>query len=143
MAEEAKENVQVEDSSKPRILVVDDSIFISSQMTRILNSGGYSVIGVAGDGETGFALYKQHYPNVDLVTLDITMPGMDGITALKKILSFDPKANVIMVTAISKEDLVKEALLTGAKNYIVKPITQTTVLDRVASVLAQAQKDKE
>jgi two-component system chemotaxis response regulator CheY len=67
--------------------------------------------------------------------MDITMPNMDGISCLEKIVAFDSKARVIMISALGKEDLVKKALLAGAKNYIVKPLDRKKVLDRIKGVL--------
>jgi len=79
--------------------------------------------------------YKEIYPNIDLVTLDITMPKMDGVTALTRILEFDKDAKVIMISALGKQDLVKKSLMIGAKNYIVKPLDRKRVLERIVSVL--------
>ena len=80
-------------------------------------------------------LYKSLHPNIDLVTMDITMPVMDGVSALEKILEFDKNACVIMVSALGKEDVVKKSLLMGAKSYIVKPLDRKKVLERVISIL--------
>jgi two-component system chemotaxis response regulator CheY len=85
----------------------------------------------------GLERYKELYPNVDLVTMDITMPNMDGLTALQKIIDFDKNAKVIMISALGKQDLVKQALLAGAKNYIVKPLDRKKVLERIAHVLSK------
>ena len=118
-----------------RVLVVDDSMFIAKQLGQILTSEGFEVAGTAGDGAQGVEKYKELHPNVDLVTMDITMPVMDGVTALEKILEFDKNANVIMVSALGKEDVVKKTLLMGAKSYIVKPLDRKKVLERIISVL--------
>ncbi|MDR2182236.1 MAG: response regulator [Treponema sp.] len=118
-----------------RVLVVDDSMFIAKQLGQIFTSGGFEVVGTAGDGAQGVEKYKEFYPNIDLVTMDITMPVMDGVSALEKILEFDKQACVIMVSALGKEDVVKKSLLMGAKSYIVKPLDRKKVLERVASVL--------
>ena len=118
-----------------RVLVVDDSMFIAKQLGQIFTSEGFEVAGTAADGAQGVELYKTLAPAVDLVTMDITMPVMDGVTALEKILEFDKNACVIMVSALGKEDVVKKSLLMGAKSYIVKPLDRKKVLERVVSVL--------
>ena len=118
-----------------RVLVVDDSMFIAKQLGQIFTSEGFEVAGTAADGAQGVELYKTLHPNVDLVTMDITMPVMDGVSALEKILEFDKNACVIMVSALGKEDVVKKSLLMGAKSYIVKPLDRKKVLERVVSVL--------
>jgi two-component system chemotaxis response regulator CheY len=118
-----------------RVLVVDDSSFVVKQLSQILNSEGYEIAGTAGDGMKAVEEYKALYPNIDLVTMDITMPGMDGISALEKIVEFDKKAKVVMISALGKQDLVKKALLIGARNYIVKPLDRKKVLERIYQVL--------
>jgi len=118
-----------------RVLVVDDSMFISKQLGQIFTSEGFEVAGTAVDGQQAVDMYKSFHPNVDLVTMDITMPVMDGVTALEKILEFDKEACIIMVSALGKEDIVKKSLLLGAKSYIVKPLDRRKVLERVSSVL--------
>jgi two-component system chemotaxis response regulator CheY len=117
------------------VLVVDDSMFIAKQLGQILTSEGFEVVDTAGDGAQGLEKYKANKDKVDLVTMDITMPVMDGITALEKILEFDKNAKIIMVSALGKEDVVKKCLLLGAKSYIVKPLDRGKVLERVTSVL--------
>jgi two-component system chemotaxis response regulator CheY len=123
------------DGSSYRVLVVDDSMFVTKQIGQILTSEGFEVVATAGDGEQGVEKYKELFPNVDLVTMDITMPKMDGVTALEKIMEFDKNARVVMISALGKQDLVKQSLLLGAKNYIVKPLDRTKVLERVVSSL--------
>jgi two-component system chemotaxis response regulator CheY len=118
-----------------RVLVVDDSMFIAKQLGQIFTSEGFEVADTAADGAQGVEKYKELYPNIDLVTMDITMPVMDGVSALEKILEFDKDAKVIMVSALGKEDVVKKSLLLGAKSYIVKPLDRKKVLERVVSVL--------
>lgn len=124
------------DGSPFRVLIVDDSMFIAKQLGQILTSEGFDVVGTAGDGVVGIEKYKELYPNVDLVTMDITMPKMDGVTALEKILEFDKNAVVVMVSALGKEDIVKKSLLLGAKSYIVKPLDRKKVLERILTVLS-------
>jgi two-component system chemotaxis response regulator CheY len=118
-----------------RVLVVDDSMFIAKQLGQIFTSEGFEVAATAADGAQGVEKYKELHPNIDLVTMDITMPVMDGVSALEKILEFDKEACVIMVSALGKEDVVKKSLLMGAKSYIVKPLDRKKVLERVVSVL--------
>lgn len=124
-----------EDGTPYKVLIVDDSIFVKKQLTQILQSEQFEVIDDASDGEEAIEKYKEHYPNVDLVTMDITMPKMDGITALEKIIEFDKNAKVIMISALGKQELVKKSLLLGAKNYIVKPLDREKVLSRIEAIL--------
>ena len=122
----------MKESGEPyRVLVVDDSMFVAKQLTQILTSEGFEVVDTASNGQEGLEKYKEHYPNVDLVTMDITMPKMDGVTALEKIIEFDKNARIVMISALGKQDLVKKALMIGAKNYIVKPLDRKKVLERV------------
>ena len=123
------------DGSGLKVLVVDDSMFVTKQITQILTSEGFEIAGTATDGVEGVEKYKELYPNVNLVTMDITMPRMDGVSALEKIIEFDKDANVIMVSALGKQDLVKKSLMLGAKNYIVKPLDRKKVLERVVSAI--------
>lgn len=133
-------NDKTPDGRKPdgnsfRVLIVDDSMFIAKQLGQILSSEGFDVAATAGDGLAGFEKYKELYPNVDLVTMDITMPKMDGVASLEKIIEFDKNACVIMVSALGKEDVVKKSLMLGAKSYIVKPLDRKKVLERIVSIL--------
>lgn len=123
------------DGSRYRVLVVDDSLFVQKQLTQILSSEGYEVAATASDGKEGFERYQELHPNVDFVTMDITMPGVDGITCLERIVAFDKEAKVVMVSALGKQDLVKKSFLLGAKNYIVKPLDRAKALERFRSVL--------
>lgn len=123
------------DGKAIKVLVVDDSMFVTKQISQILTSEGFDIVGTASDGAEGVEKYKELYPEVDLVTMDITMPRMDGVTALEKIIEFDKDANVIMVSALGKQDLVKKSLMIGAKNYIVKPLDRKKVLERVVSAI--------
>lgn len=124
------------DGSPYKILIVDDSIFVKKQLSRILAGEGYDVSDTAGDGSDALEKYKSLYPKIDLVTMDITMPGMDGITALQKIIEYDKEARVVMISALGKPDLVKKAFMLGAKNYIIKPLDRAKVLERLRSALS-------
>lgn len=125
------------DGSPFRVLIVDDSMFVAKQIGQILSSEGYEIVATAADGLDGVEKYKELCPNVDLVTMDITMPKMDGITALEQIMAFDKNARVVMISALGKEELVKKSLLLGAKNYIVKPLDRKKVLERISTVLGK------
>jgi two-component system, chemotaxis family, chemotaxis protein CheY len=124
-----------EDGTPYKVLVIDDSMFVTKQISQILTSEGFEIVGTANDGAAGLEKYKELYPNVDLVTMDITMPNLDGVGSLEKIIEFDKDAKVIMISALGKQDLVKKALLLGAKNYIVKPLDRNKVLERVVVTL--------
>jgi len=139
-------NQKTPDGLKPdgnpyRVLVVDDSIFVAKQISQILSSEKFEIVGTAINGREGLDKYKENFPNVDLVTMDITMPEMDGVTALEKIIEFDKKAIVVMISALGKQDLVKKSLILGAKNYIVKPLQRQKVLERIVKAL-QSWSDK-
>lgn len=123
------------DGTPYRVLIIDDSMFIAKQLGQILTSEGFEVVATASDGLMGLEKYKELSPGIDLVTMDITMPQMDGVTALEKILDYDKGAVVVMVSALGKEDVVKKSLLLGAKSYIVKPLDRKKVLERILSVL--------
>ncbi|MEI0478427.1 response regulator [Brachyspira pulli] len=131
-----KEADGINEFGKPyKVLIVDDSAFVVKQLQQIFVSEQYNVVGTAENGEEGVLMYKEYKP--DLVTMDITMPKMDGITALTKIIEYDKNAKVVMVSALGKEDMVKKALLAGAKNYITKPLDRKKVLERIKMVLAK------
>ncbi len=124
------------DSGNPyRMLLIDDSMFIIKQLSQILISEGFEILGTALNGLEGLEKYKELHPNVDMVTMDITMPQMDGITSLEKILEFDKNAKIVMISALGKQDLVRKALVKGAKNYIVKPLDRKKVLERILAIL--------
>ncbi|TVR90123.1 MAG: response regulator [Spirochaetaceae bacterium] len=125
------------DGNAYRVLIVDDSLFVTKQIGQILTSEGFEVVGTASNGQEGLDSYKELYPNVDLVTMDITMPKMDGVTALEKIMEFDKNARVIMISALGKQDLVKKSLMLGARNYIVKPLDRKKVLERIMMSLTK------
>jgi len=117
-----------------RILIVDDTLFMRTLLKKILNSAGHTVIGEACDGVEAVEKYKELTP--DLVTMDIVMPRMDGIEALKAIKTLDPKARVLICTAIGQDQTVRLAIRAGAKGYIVKPFQASKVLEEVTNVLA-------
>ena len=118
-----------------KVLIIDDSTFIAKQLWKIFTSEGFEVADSAGDGIQGVKKYMALHPNIDLITLDITMPGMDGVSTLEKILEFDKEAKVIMISAVGSDDVVKKCLQMGARSYITKPLDRAKVLQRVVPVL--------
>ena len=118
-----------------KMLIVDDASFMRSSLKYIVENGGHTVIGMAKDGQEALELYRKFRP--DVVTLDILMTGMDGFSALKAIMKEDPKAKVIMVTAVGNEDRQEEARKIGASGYIRKPFKQTDIVEEISRVLGQ------
>ncbi|MDF9409326.1 response regulator [Pelotomaculum isophthalicicum JI] len=119
-----------------RILIVDDAAFMRMMIKNIVSKNGYEVVGEAENGQIAVELYKQHKP--DLVTMDITMPEMNGIEGVKAIRSIDPNANVIMCSAMGQQAMVMEAIQAGAKDFIVKPFQQDRILQAIERVMARA-----
>ncbi|NOY10023.1 MAG: response regulator [Spirochaetes bacterium] len=115
------------------IVIVDDLAFIKMVLRDIVEKGGFRVIGEASNGEEAVQVYQDKRP--DIVLMDITMPKMDGITALKKILKIDPHAKVIMCSALGQQRLIIQAIQTGAKDFIVKPFKPERVLKSIKKVL--------
>lgn len=117
-----------------KILVVDDAAFMRAAIRTMLERNGFEVVGEAENGMVGFEKYKELKP--DVVTLDTTMPEMDGLEALKAIKQYDPKAKVIMVSAMGQEPMVMDAVVSGAKSFIVKPFKEEHVVQTLNKVLA-------
>ncbi len=116
-----------------RILITDDTAFMRMTLKNILEKNGYEIAGEAEDGLQSVEKYKAVNP--DLVTMDITMPNMDGIAAIKEIMSHDAEAKIIVCSAMGQKTLVIEALSSGAKDFIVKPFQPDRILDAVKKVL--------
>jgi two-component system, chemotaxis family, chemotaxis protein CheY len=116
-----------------RILVTDDALFMRVTLKNILTKGGYEVVGEASNGRESVDLYQQTQP--DLVTMDITMPEMDGITAVREIRKKYPEANIIMCTAMGQKNMVMEAVSAGAKDFIVKPFQPEKVIEAVQKII--------
>ena len=115
------------------ILICDDAAFMRMMIKDILTKNGYNVVGEAENGVRAIEMYKETKP--DLVLMDITMPEMDGIGALKGIRAEDPNANVIMCSAMGQQAMVIEAIQSGAKDFIVKPFRAERVLEAVKKVV--------
>ncbi|MDF2569789.1 MAG: cheB 5 [Sporomusa sp.] len=116
-----------------RVLVVDDALMMRKTIGTFLIKAGYTVVDEAANGEQAVAAYKKHLP--DLVTMDITMPGLDGIDALSQIIAFDSSARVVMVSALGQKHKVFDALQHGAKGYILKPFTEDKLLSIINEIL--------
>jgi two-component system chemotaxis response regulator CheY len=117
-----------------RILITDDALFMRVTLKNILTQNGYEVVGEAANGAESVELFKQLRP--DVVTMDITMPEMDGISALKEIRAVDPSANVVMCTAMGQKNMVVEAIQAGARDFIVKPFQPDRVLEALGKAAA-------
>jgi len=115
-----------------KILVVDDAAFMRSILRKILEEEGFEVH-EAPDGDLAVDKYKNG--EFDLVTMDIVMPKMDGVTAVKEIIKLDPEAKIIMITALAHKTLVLRALRAGAKDFIVKPFDASAVIEAVKNAL--------
>lgn len=115
------------------ILIVDDAAFMRMMIKDILTKNGYNVAGEAENGAKAFEKYNEIKP--DLVLMDITMPEVDGIQALKNIKAADPNAKVIMCSAMGQQAMVIESIQAGAKDFIVKPFQPDRVLEAVKKVV--------
>ena len=115
------------------ILICDDAAFMRMMIKDILTKNGYNVAGEAENGAKAVEKYAELKP--DLVLMDITMPEMDGIEALKKIKASDPSASVIMCSAMGQQAMVIESIQSGAKDFIVKPFQGDRVLEAVQKVV--------
>lgn len=117
-----------------KIMIVDDAAFMRMMIKDILTKNGYEVVAEAADGAQAVEKYKEHQP--DLVTMDITMPEMDGIAALKAIKEINPNAKVIMCSAMGQQAMVIDAIQAGAKDFIVKPFQADRVLEAIGKTLS-------
>ena len=114
------------------VLIVDDAAFMRLALKNILNKNGFSVVADAKNGQEAIEKYIEVKP--DIVTMDITMPDMSGIESLKKIREYDPDAKVIMISAMGQESMVKEAILCGAKSFIVKPYKEEHIIQTLTKI---------
>ncbi|MBT2657799.1 response regulator [Bacillus sp. ISL-18] len=117
-----------------RILIVDDAAFMRMMLKDILTKNGLEVVGEAVNGADAIEKYRELQP--DVVTMDITMPEMDGITAVKQIKAQFPQARVIMCSAMGQQPMVLEAIQAGARDFVVKPFQADRVMESIKKVLA-------
>ncbi|MDU2065377.1 MAG: response regulator [Sporomusaceae bacterium] len=116
-----------------KILVCDDSAFMRMMLKKLLIDNGHEIVGEAGDGKQAVQLFRQFQP--ELTTMDITMPKMDGIEAVRMIREEFPSAVIIMVTAIGQKAVISDALQAGASDFLVKPFDPAQVLETIQKVL--------
>ncbi|MBU2560496.1 response regulator [archaeon] len=116
-----------------KFLIVDDAAFMRNMLKDILVKEGHEIIGEAGSGDEALLKYEQLRP--DVVTMDIVMPGMDGLEAVKGIMKIDPNARIIMCSALGQQQMVIDALQSGAKEYIVKPFQPLIIVETLKKVL--------
>ena len=116
-----------------RIMIVDDAAFMRMMLKDILTKNGYEVVAEASNGQEALLKYEEAKP--DLVTMDITMPEMDGIAAVKEIKKRDPQAKIIMCSAMGQQAMVIESIQAGAKDFIVKPFQADRVVDAVKRII--------
>ncbi|HEX7090084.1 MAG TPA: response regulator [Longimicrobiales bacterium] len=115
------------------VLICDDAIFMRTVLGDILRQAGFDVVGEAETGAEAVAKYRELKP--DLVTMDIVMPDMSGIDAVREIIKEHPKARIVMCSAMGQQALVVEAIQAGARDFIVKPFQPSRVLEAVQRVL--------
>jgi two-component system, chemotaxis family, chemotaxis protein CheY len=111
---------------------VDDAAFMRLSIKNMLEKNGFTVVGEAENGLVAVQKYAELKPNI--VTMDITMPEMDGLTALKNIRMMDPSASVVMLSAMGQQAMVKDAVLLGAKGFVVKPFKEDTVMGALSKL---------
>lgn len=116
------------------VLIVDDAAFMRMMLKDILSKNGYDVVGEAENGQIAVEKYRELRP--DLVTMDITMPEMDGITAVKRIKSVDSNARIVMCSAMGQQAMVIDAIQAGARDFIVKPFQPERVLEAIQKALS-------
>ena len=117
-----------------RVMLVDDAAFMRMMLRDILTKNGYEVVGEAENGNIALEKYRELKP--DLVLMDITMPEVDGIVALKNIRSEDSSAKVVMCSAMGQQNMVISAIQSGAKDFIVKPFQPERVLEAIEKAIA-------
>lgn len=137
ISDEEVERLRIQEERKNRklnILIADDAVFMRYMLTNMIQAAGHNVVGEAVDGADAFQKYQLLKP--ELTFLDITMPDVTGLEALEKIKQYDPKAIVVMCSAMGQKKHVMEAIRLGAQTFIVKPVSKEKVLEAIDDVVA-------
>ena len=116
-----------------RILVADDADFMYEMLENLIDKNRFEVVGYAADGEEAVKKFKELTP--DLITMDILMPRMNGIRSIKEIRRVNPRARILVISALSDPDLIKEAMTAGASDYITKPFSVSDLKARISKVI--------
>lgn len=124
-----------------RVLIVDDSLIMRRRISEIAAQSGWMIAGEARNGEEAVAMYQQEKPN--LVTMDIVMPKMDGVAALRQIMSLDADARVVMISAVNQKEKLAECITAGAIDFIVKPFDKSELQNFFKKILAAASRSRE
>jgi len=126
------DNHGVERLPMKKALLVDDSKLMRRMMRNLLTKNGFEVVGEADNGKIGVELYKKLRP--DFVTMDLVMDEMNGLEALSRIIGFDPDAKVIMVSSMGQDVIIRDAIVLGASNFLLKPFNEKQVIDALAKL---------
>jgi two-component system chemotaxis response regulator CheY len=134
---------QANSNAKPakRLLIVDDALIMRRRIMQIAELAGWSVVGEAKDGREAVAMFRQQKP--DLVTMDIVMPEMDGVEALKQMIAEEPRAQIVMISAVNQKEKLAECLRAGAQDFIVKPFEKSELLAFFTKQLATNKRSLE
>lgn len=120
-------------SESMKALIVDDAMMVRFVLKKFLASIGFDEVFEAGTGKEALVLYKEHRP--DIVTMDITMPEMDGLQSIEAIMAEEPQARIVVCSAIGQRDYVLKAMELGAKNYLIKPFQEEKVIETIKLVM--------
>lgn len=115
-----------------KVLVVDDASFMRLSLKTMLENNDYEVVGEAENGKRAVEMYKKYTP--DIITMDLTMPEMDGVEAIKEIKGINSSATIVVISAMGQEYKVKEAIVAGAKTFIVKPFQEELLLKTLSKL---------
>lgn len=123
-----------------RILIVDDAAFMRMMLTDFLVENGHEVVGEAENCRDAVRLYAELRP--DLATMDIQMPGASGIETVREIMKIDPEAKILVISALGREELLKEAIEAGAKGFVAKPFKPERVMEEIRRILGKQKEAK-